>query len=41
MSVINVNDAFAAEFAAVGVERVVGFGRSDQRVFDVLTDERF
>ncbi|MEK7530082.1 MAG: UDP-N-acetylmuramyl-tripeptide synthetase [Patescibacteria group bacterium] len=41
VSVINVNDAFAAEFAAVGVERVVGFGRSDQRVFDVLTDERF
>lgn len=41
MSAVNVNDAHAAQFAAVGVERVVGFGRADQRVFDMLTDERF
>lgn len=41
VGVVNLNDTYAAEFAAVGVERVVGFGRSDRRVHDALTDERF
>ena len=40
-SVVNMNDPYAAEFAAVDVERVVGFGRSDEKVFDVLVDQRW